>query len=480
MSGEGDEVIKRLFLVLTFIGCVFYRANVGEFTFQEAFDRTGRILNIVVTPVNSSDPPRLLNYLTAPHVMIWSAVVASCSLPGVFEANRLIIKEADGWERYENSQKKVHYCDGSMEQDLPMQQLTEMFNVNHFIVSQANPHAVMLASYLNRHTVWHNPLIGFAASTLRFLRDEVRSWLGHLMSWVGARRIAPFFATERGTGFSILTQEYEGRSVDISLIPWLGHRSILSACLHAIYNPDPDEFLEWVYAAARETWKHLPVIKSHIAEEVTLDRCVQRLRKRLVKESFDRQQQEGKVDSGGHAMKQRVPSFFNSPSLVNLGGMSVADKPEQPLRPHFPKADQLHVDSKEYSVDVNSGWGGLGLKGNRSSGNLIERVNSAASGLFIEDETSNGGSAGFLPKALSGSNGSLQVTGSLSNGSPSVQQHAGQDTSPPSGGDTLKNSGSSSSSNLSGGPYLKTSNMADFYYRKDRNNQSNTPERPAQ
>lgn len=30
--------------------------------------------------------------------------------------------------------------DGSLESDLPMMQLKELFNVNHFIVSQANPH----------------------------------------------------------------------------------------------------------------------------------------------------------------------------------------------------------------------------------------------------------------------------------------------------------------------------------------------------
>lgn len=81
-------------------------ANIGDFTFQEAFDRTGRICNITgnwclcmrlvpsctmakcdsfastVTPNNSSDPPRLLNYLTAPHCLVWSAAVASSSLPG--------------------------------------------------------------------------------------------------------------------------------------------------------------------------------------------------------------------------------------------------------------------------------------------------------------------------------------------------------------------------------------------------------------
>lgn len=37
---------------------------------QEAFDRTGRILNIIVAPVNGNDPPRLLNYLTSPHVLV--------------------------------------------------------------------------------------------------------------------------------------------------------------------------------------------------------------------------------------------------------------------------------------------------------------------------------------------------------------------------------------------------------------------------
>ncbi len=47
---------------------------------QEAFDKTGRIINITVAPNNNYDPPRLLNYLTAPHVCVWSAAAASCAL----------------------------------------------------------------------------------------------------------------------------------------------------------------------------------------------------------------------------------------------------------------------------------------------------------------------------------------------------------------------------------------------------------------
>lgn len=56
--------------------------NIGEYTFQEAFDRTGRITNITVAPLNDYDPPRLLNYLTSPHVCVWSAAAASCAIPG--------------------------------------------------------------------------------------------------------------------------------------------------------------------------------------------------------------------------------------------------------------------------------------------------------------------------------------------------------------------------------------------------------------
>ena len=66
--------------------------NVGLDTFQEAFDRTGRIINITVAPINAFEPPRLLNYLTAPHVCVWSATVASCAIPGVFDSVNLVSK----------------------------------------------------------------------------------------------------------------------------------------------------------------------------------------------------------------------------------------------------------------------------------------------------------------------------------------------------------------------------------------------------
>lgn len=46
----------------------------GDMTFQEAYNRTRRILNICVSSAGLYELPRLLNYITAPNVLIWSAV----------------------------------------------------------------------------------------------------------------------------------------------------------------------------------------------------------------------------------------------------------------------------------------------------------------------------------------------------------------------------------------------------------------------
>lgn len=46
------------------------RANVPDYTFQEAYDRTGKIINIVIAPQQGNlESARLLNYLTAPNVV---------------------------------------------------------------------------------------------------------------------------------------------------------------------------------------------------------------------------------------------------------------------------------------------------------------------------------------------------------------------------------------------------------------------------
>lgn len=45
------------------------RANVGDLTFEEAYNRSKRVLNITVATAGQGGVPTLLNYLTAPNVV---------------------------------------------------------------------------------------------------------------------------------------------------------------------------------------------------------------------------------------------------------------------------------------------------------------------------------------------------------------------------------------------------------------------------
>jgi TAG lipase/lysophosphatidylethanolamine acyltransferase len=45
------------------------RDNVGDLTFEEAYEKTGRVLNITISTSGGSGVPNLLNYLTAPNVV---------------------------------------------------------------------------------------------------------------------------------------------------------------------------------------------------------------------------------------------------------------------------------------------------------------------------------------------------------------------------------------------------------------------------
>ena len=83
----------------------------------------------------------LLNHMTSPHVLIRSAVHASCCLPTVMLPTRLLAKEANG-EIVPFEKEAAEFIDGSFTADIPRQRLSELFHVTQNIVSQVNPHIV--------------------------------------------------------------------------------------------------------------------------------------------------------------------------------------------------------------------------------------------------------------------------------------------------------------------------------------------------
>ena len=55
--------------------------QIGDATFLETYEKNKWNLNINVSDSNRVHDLKLLNYLTAPNIVIWSAVCASCALP---------------------------------------------------------------------------------------------------------------------------------------------------------------------------------------------------------------------------------------------------------------------------------------------------------------------------------------------------------------------------------------------------------------
>lgn len=112
--------------------------TMGSMTFREAYARTGKILNISVIPSDRHSPVKLLNYVTAPECIIWSALLASAAVPGILHPVCLMQKTRKGHILPWNWGHR--FKDGSLRVDIPLQELHSLFNVNYPIVSQVNPH----------------------------------------------------------------------------------------------------------------------------------------------------------------------------------------------------------------------------------------------------------------------------------------------------------------------------------------------------
>ncbi len=79
----------------------------GDLTFEEAYKKTGRILCITLSATSKKAPPVLINYITAPNVVIASAVVASAAVPGFVDAMRLKVKDENGVVREQTKRGEV-------------------------------------------------------------------------------------------------------------------------------------------------------------------------------------------------------------------------------------------------------------------------------------------------------------------------------------------------------------------------------------
>ncbi|MCD7465336.1 mitogen-activated protein kinase tyrosine protein phosphatase sdp1 [Datura stramonium] len=239
---------------------VMLRHLTNNLTFQEAYDMTGRVLGITVCSPRKHEPPRCLNYLTSPHVVIWSAVTASCAFPGLFEAQELMAKDRSGNlvpyhppfhlepDQAASCSSARRWRDGSLEIDLPMMQLKELFNVNHFIVSQANPHISPLLRIKEFVRAYGG---NFAAKLAHLTEMEVKHRCNQVLELgFPLRGLAKLFA-----------QDWEG---DVTVV--------MPATL--AQNPSTLEVQKAANQGRRCTWEKLSAIKANCGIELALDECV--------------------------------------------------------------------------------------------------------------------------------------------------------------------------------------------------------------
>jgi TAG lipase/lysophosphatidylethanolamine acyltransferase len=249
------------------------RANVEDLTFQEAYFKTKRVLNITVSTTGGGGVPNLLNYLTAPNVLIWSAALASnASSSTLYHPVTLLCKDDSGniipWQpASETTFRPWTHASYSDTRESPLHRIAELFNVNHFIVSQARPY---LAPFLRSDLHHPNPkqtsyIYNFSLPLLRLLVMEIQHRL-HQLNDLGILppSIRRFLLDENIPGASL------------TLVPELSP----SDFFRLLENPTPEALDKWILRGERSVWPAVGALKVRCAVEVELDRGYQVIRRR--------------------------------------------------------------------------------------------------------------------------------------------------------------------------------------------------------
>ncbi|RDW71219.1 patatin-like phospholipase-containing protein [Coleophoma cylindrospora] len=240
----------------------------GSMTFKEAYERTGRILNVSCVPSDPHSPTILTNYLTSPDCVIWSAVLASAAVPGILNPVVLMMKTRDGeLVPYSFGHK---WKDGSLRTDIPLKALNLHFNVNFSIVSQVNPH-INLFFFSSRGSVgqpvthrrgrgWRGGFLGSA--TEQYLKLDLNKWLKVV-------RHLELLPRPLGQDWSeIWLQQFSGT---ITIWP----RSIISDFWRILSDPTPKQLARMLHVGQQSAFPKL----KFIANRLQLERCIERGRR---------------------------------------------------------------------------------------------------------------------------------------------------------------------------------------------------------
>ena len=201
-----------------------------------------------------------------------------------------------------------------------MTRLSELFNVNHFIVSQVNPHVIpfMLSdAYSRKDSI---SLATLAFRTIRYLGRELK----HILLNLNSTGVMFFPELARG----LIDQKYTG---DITLVPSTQNSDFMTL----FTNPTTEKYLGYLKASERATWQKLSFITSRCEIEFTIDECVRRMKGKIAaivetKVHASTINKMPRINSFDHehlrSTFNTIPESFNSP--FSLQRVSV-NEPEE-------------------------------------------------------------------------------------------------------------------------------------------------------
>ncbi len=237
---------------------------IPDLTFQEAYEISGRHLNVSVAPAEKHQNGRLLNAITAPNVLIREAVLASCAVPGVFPPVMLMARDEEG--NRVAYQPDRRWVDGSVTHDIPTKRLERLYGVNHHIVSQANPLALPFATDTRKQmapieAIQHASIATFKAwlNANMIIFQKPLEWVPPLNSIANMAR-------------SVINQEYTG---DINIIrppKFWSPTKILS-------DLGQEDIEELIDTGMRTAWPKVEMVRTQTAISRALDAILAKIDK---------------------------------------------------------------------------------------------------------------------------------------------------------------------------------------------------------
>ena len=238
---------------------------IPDLTFQEALELTGRHLNVSIAAAERHQSSRLLNAITTPNVYVRDAIMASAAVPGFFPPVALAAKNARGERQaYMPSRKWV---DGSLSHDLPAKRLSRVYSVNHFIVSQVNPH---IFPFVTKARGEQDLLSTITLATKRTARE----WLNATASIMEKPlSLSPTVSRITNVALGIINQDYVG---DINILPEKRYFNPLKLLAHR----STEEIIELIEMGERATWPKIEMIRIQTHISRTLSRILSDLDRR--------------------------------------------------------------------------------------------------------------------------------------------------------------------------------------------------------